>query len=226
MTQPNAFAAAAQAASAGAQQSAPQSNPLPFNTDNPFGAPSEFKGGSFTPTPPMEALQGRSCIFVPRTFDPAAPDPFNPGNTRKQWTADLYVLDGGELRFWYKQKADPNANPPRPAADVEQVVPEVTPTNPYVSLGCWVSQAAIVPKLTGVSEKRQFLACTITRGAQKADRDKGVTDQAVRDAHAAWVSRGKSGPEPKSLWLAEDLTPEQMQRAVEWWNAAKDTIKL
>lgn len=221
----SAFAAAAQAA-AGTAQSAPQSNPLPFNGDDPFASPSDFKGGAFTPTPSMEALQGRTCVFIPRTFNPAAADPFNPGQTRKQWTADLYVLDGGELRFWYKQKADLSAVPPRQEAQVEHIVPEVTPATPFEVPQMWVSQAAIVPKLTGVSEKRQFLVCTIVRGAQKAQRDKGATDASVRAEHDAWVARGKAGPEPKSLWLAEDLSAEQMGRVREWWAGAKDTVKL
>lgn len=197
-------------------------NPLPFNGENPFGAPSDFKGGVFTPTPPMETLQGRTCVFIPRSFNPEAADPFNPGKTRKQWTVDLYVLDGGELRFWYKQKGQDGAAP----TDVEQVVTDLSPDSPYTVLGMWVSQAAIVPKLSGVADNRQFLICTIERGAQKADRDKGATDASVREAHAAWVARGKTGPEPKSLWLAADLNAEQVAKVHQWWAGAKDSIKL
>lgn len=223
----NAFAeAAARVAQQAPQQSAPTTNPLPFNADNPFASPSEFKGGAFTPTPPMESLIGRTLVYIPRTFDPAAKDPFNAGATRKQWTVDLYVLDGGELRFWYTRKGNPNANPPTQTEQVEQVFENCTPATPYVVQGMWVSQAAIVPKLTGASDKRQLLIGTVIRGAQKAQIDQGMTDASVRDQHAAWVARGKQGPEPKSLWLLNDVPAEKMPLVHEWWNLHKDSVKL
>lgn len=226
MTESNPFAQAAAQAGQQAATSAPQTNPLPFNTDSPFAKPSDMKGGIFVPTPPMEALQGRTCVFIPRTFNPNAQDPFNPGQTRKQWEADLYVLDGGVLRFWYKQKGNPNATPPIPEGLVEHVTEELTPERPYIVPKMWVSQAAIVPKLTGASEARQFLVCTIERGAQRAQREKGATDASVRAEHQAWIDRGKQGPEPKSLWLAADLNAEQMQTVMKWWSVAKDSIQL
>lgn len=223
----NAFAqAAAQAAQAPAAQSAPVSNPLPFNTDDPFARPSEFQGGVFTPNPPMESLIGRTLVYIPRTFDPAAKDPFNPGQTRRQWTADLYVIDGGELRFWYTRKGNPNAVPPTQTEQVEQVWPQCTAATPYAVKGMWVSQAAIVPKLTGASDKRQILIGTIVRGAQRAQTEQGLTDATVREMHAAWVARGKNGPEPKSLWLLNDVPAENMPTVMEWWSLHKDSIKL
>lgn len=226
MTVPNAFAAAAAQAGQQAQQSAPQTNPLPFNTDSPFAKPSDFKGGTFTPTPPMEALVGRTLVYIPRTFDPAAKDPFNDGATRKQWTVDLYVVDGGELRFWYTRKGNPNAVPPTQTEQVEQVFPNCTPTTPYVVIGMWVSQAAIVGKLTAASNNRQILIGTPVMGAQKKQIDQGMTDASVRETHAQWVARGKTGPEPKFLWLLADVAPEQMSAVQAWWEAHKDTIKL
>lgn len=207
-----------------------QVNPLPFDTANLFGSPSELGGGgSFTPTPPMEFLVGKTLVYIPRSFDPAARNPLATGTenaTREQWTCDLYVVGGGELRFYYEQKADLNAVPPRPAATVEQVHENCSPQTPYVVTNCWVAQAAFVSKLTRVSARRQFLVCTPIRGAMKAQRNAGMTDESVREAHAAWVARGKPGSEPKFVWLPADVAPDAMASVVEWWNIHGSTIKL
>jgi hypothetical protein len=220
----------AEAASKAAQPaSTPQSNPLPFNKENLFGSPSENKGGGmFVPTPPYEALIGRTLVYVPRTFDENAKDPFDPDGvkTRKLWTCDLYVVDGGRLSFWYKQKADLQATPPRPAAQVEHVVEDVSPQTPFFVPGFWVAQAAIVPKISAVAEKRQWLVGTPVRGAQKAQQKDGATDESVRQEHQAWVDRGKQGPEPKFLWLIEDASSEGMARVHEWYGIHGDSIKL
>jgi hypothetical protein len=228
VTQPSAFAAAAAQMSQQAAPSAPVSNPLPFNEADLFAKPSDFKGGAFTPTPPMEALIGRTCVYIPRTFDAAAKDPFDPTGqkTRKQWTVDLYVIDGGELRFWYQKKGDQNATPPTQPATVEMVFPECSPATPYVSLHQWVSQAAIVSKLTAASEKRQILIGSPIMGAQKAQLDQGATDASVREQYAQWVANGKPGKEPKFLWLLSDVTAEGMARVQEWYGLHKDSLKL
>lgn len=218
----NAFAAAAAQASTPASN--PTTNPLPFNTDNPFGAPSEQKGGVFTPTPGMEYLAGRTLVYIPRTFDANAKDPFDPSGTktRKQWTCDLYVIDGGDLRFWYTKKDQDGAAP----EVVEHVHENTSPATPYVVLGQWVSQAAFVGKLSAVAEKRQILVCQVVRGAQKAQRDKGMTDEKVQEAYAAWVARGKMGEAPKFVWVPVDATAEGMANASEWYRLHKDSIKL
>lgn len=221
----SAFAAAAQAAAQSAPAaSAPETNPLPFNRDNPFAKPSDFKGGAFTPTPPMESLVGRTCVYIPRTFDPSAKDPHNEGQTRKQWTVDLYVVTGGELRFWYEKKGNPNAVPPTKAEQVEQVWENCTPETPYTVERMWVSQAAIVTKLTAASNARQFLIGSPIMGAQRSQIEKGQTDASVREAYAQWVARGKNGTAPKFLWLLADV--EDMAPVMAWYDAHKDTLKL
>lgn len=221
-------AAAAMNQQAAPAQSAPQSNPLPFNADSPFAKPSDFKGGSFTPTPPMESLIGRTCVYIPRTFDPAAPVPASfgaaAGATRKQWTVDLYVIDGGELRFWYDRKGDPNANPPTKTETVEQVWEACTPATPYAVTGMWAAQAALVGKLTAASNARQILIGTPNRGAMKAQIDKGETDASVREQHAQWVARGKAGAEPRFVWLLADVP--DMAPVMAWYELHKDSIKL
>lgn len=230
VTVPSAFEQAAIAAgnvqTAQPAAAGPVRNAMPVDQSNPFANPTDFGGGAFTPTPTMDVLVGRTLVYIPRSFDPAAKDPFNVGQTRKQWTADLYVIDGGELRFWYKQKGNLNAVPPTQDTTVEQVVENVTPQTPYVCLGTWVSQAAFVPKLTGAADRGQILIGTPVRGAQKAQRDKGATDESVRQDYAGWLARGKSGPEPKYLWLLNDVTPEGMANVQTWWAAHKDSIKL
>jgi hypothetical protein len=206
-----------------------QANPLPFNTADLFGSPSDFGGGTFTPTAPLESLVGRTLVYIPRVHNPAAPNPFatDASNaTRPQWSADLYVVDGGELRFFYEQKADPNATPPRLAGTVEYVHENASPQTPYTVLNAWVSQSAFVTKLTRASERRQFLVGTPVRGAQKKQRDAGMTDESVRQAHAAWVARNKQGSEPKFVWLLADVAPEGMASVMQWWEAHKDSIKI
>lgn len=207
-----------------APASAPTSNPLPFNRENPFGAPSENKGGAFVPTPPMEVLVGRTLVYIPRTFNPTAKDPFDTTGqkTRKQWTADLYVIDGGELRFWYEKKGRDGA----PDETVEQVYENASPETPYACDDIWVSQSAFVGKLSAVAEKRQLLVCTVTRGARKDQRDKGKTDEMIRADFDAWVARGKTGPEVKFVWLPVDVSGEAMARVQEWYSIHRDSIKL
>lgn len=221
----SAFAAAAQAAQpATSPAAAPTTNPLPFNANNPFANASNFGGsGNFTPAPPLDALVGRTVIYIPRAFNPAAPDPFNPGGTRAQWTADLYVLTGGRLSFWHKQKGDPNATPPTQDTQVERVQEDVSPTNPYVSLGTLVSQASFVRKLQGASDARQFLVASPFRGAMKAQRERGMTDAQVQAEHAAWITANKAYAEPKFVWLLGD---GDMDAALAWWAVASGNVKL
>ena len=210
------------AQSAAPAASSPTSNPLPFNKENLFGNPSEHVGGSFDPSPPLEALVGRTLVYIPRTFDPAAKDPNNEGKTRKLWTADLFVIDGGDFRFWYTKKGRDGA----PDEAVEHIHEGTSPANPYVCTGTWVPQAALITKLSYFAEKRQLCVCTITRGALKKDRDKGKTDEALRAEYDAWVARGKTGPEVKFVWLPVDLSAEAMGRVHEWYSIHQDSIKL
>lgn len=204
---------------------------MPIDTSNPFASPSDLGGGgTFTPTPGVESLVGRTLVYIPRTFDPAAPVPAAfgaaPGATRKQWTADLYVLDGGELRFWYKQKGDTQATPPVPESTVEKVVENVTPENPYVCLNTWVAQAAFVGKLSAAADRGQLLIGSPIRGAMKAQADKGMKDADVQAEYDAWIARGKQGNSPRFVWLLADVTPEGMKNVQTWWGLNKDTIKL
>lgn len=205
-----------------APASAPTSNPLPFNKENLFGAPSEHKGRAFVPTPPMDALVGRTLVYIPRTFDPAARDPFNENATRKQWTADLFVIDGGDLKFWHVKKGQNGA----PNETVEQIHEDTSPATPYECPNIWVSQAAFVGQLSYFAERRQFMVTTVTRGAQKKQRDAGKTDEAVRADFDAWVARGKAGPEVKFVWLPVDVSGEAKVRVQEWYSIHQDSIKL
>lgn len=228
----NAFQAAAEkAAQTVPAASGPQRNAMPIDTNDPFASPSDLGGGgAFTPTPGVESLVGRTVVYIPRTFDPAAPVPAAfgaaPGATRKQWTADLYVIDGGELRFWYKQKGDAQATPPTQDATVEKVVEDVSPANPYVCLNTWVAQAAFVGKLTGAADAGKMLIGTPIRGAMKAQIDKGATDASVQAEYQAWLDRGKQGNSPRFVWLLADVTPDGMKNVQAWWAANKDSIKL
>jgi hypothetical protein len=224
-------AAAAQASQSAPAASAPVRNAMPIDASNPFAQSSELGGGggTFAPTPSVENLVGRTVVYIPRTFDANALVPASfgapAGATRKQWTADLYILDGGELRFWYTKKGDPKATPPTQDATVEHVVENVTPEDPYVCLNTWVAQAAFVGKLSAAADRGQILIGSPIRGAMKAQREKGMTDEQVQADFDAWLARGKPG-NFQFVWLLADVTPDGMKNVQTWWATHKDSIKL
>ena len=215
------------AAQVGATATAPATNGAdPFTAagdmDDPFATSSDYRGGDFTPSAPIENLQGRLVVMIPRKLDPNAPDPNNPGKTREQYTVDLTVLTGGRLAYWYKQKADAERGIPEEMK--EYVVEDVSPANPFTILGYWVPQGAIIGKLKQAhANGRPYLGVPAMIPV-KADRDKGKTAAQVRAEVAAWIERGRQGARPRYTWVLEDPTPEQRAAAVQWWSANKANI--
>jgi len=164
------------------------------DADDPFATSSDYRGGDFTPAVPLENLQDRLVVMIPRKFDPEAPNSLKPGETREQYTVDLYVLSGGRLSYFYNVKANPERN--TPAETKEMIIDDVSPQTPFEIKGYWVPQGGIVGKLKQAhKEGRPYLGVPAMM-ATKADRERGKTSAQVRAEVAAWISRGRQGARP------------------------------
>jgi hypothetical protein len=191
---------------------------------DPFAVSTDYKGGDFTPAVPLDNLQDRLVVMIPRSLDPNAKDPFDPTGqkTREQYTVDLYVLSGGKLSYYYTQRAD--AEKGLPEETKEMIIEDISVTNPGVWRNYWVPQGAIIGKLKQAhANGRPFLG-VVAMIPTKADRARGVTAQQIREIVHAWVARNRQGARPQYTWVLEDPTPEQRATAVTWWQANKDTI--
>jgi hypothetical protein len=196
--------------------SAPAPDPFVGSADeeDPFATSSDYRG-SFSPSPPLDALTGRVLVMIPRSFDPEAKDPLNPGETREQYTIDLTVLTGGRMAWYYTAKGDAEKGTEDEVK--EFVVEDVSPATPYTNSNHWIPQGNIISKLKDThAAGRPFLGL-VARGPQKTDRDKGVTAAQIQKQYADWVGRGRQGPAPKFSWLMIDPTPEQRAVAIAWW---------
>ena len=188
---------------------------------DPFATSSDFKGGDFTPSPPLEALKGRVVIMIPRSLDKNAKDPNDPTGqkTREVYTVDLVVLSGGELRYHYNKSGNPEAANPadREPQVAEWVVSDVSLDAPFSIPRYWVPQGGIIGKLKQThTNGRPYLGVPAIAPV-KQDRDKGKTaEQVIREVDA-WVARGRAGARPRYLWTLEDPTPEQRAIALTWW---------
>lgn len=207
-------------AQAAVGSAAPDAFTASHDADDPFAVSTDYKGGDFTPAVPLDNLQGRLVIMIPRSLDANAKDPFDPEGkkTREQYTVDLHVLTGGELRYYYTQRAD--AEKGTPEETKEMVIPETPASWPNY----WVPQGAIIGKLKHAhANGRPFLG-VVAMIPTKADRARGVTAQQIREIVHAWVARNRQGARPQYTWVLEDPTPEQREVAKAWWATNKDTI--
>lgn len=193
--------------------------------DDPFATSADLRG-SYTPSPSLEALTGRLAVMIPRSFDPEAPNPLKPGETREVYTVDLYVLTGGPLSYVTKRKGDPEASDSALRADRYETFDagSATPNSPLVFKGYWVPQGAIVGALKKTHGRGAPYLGVVGMGPTKTQRDKGVTAAQVRAEHSQWIALGKPGEGPKFAWTLDVPTPEQRETAVAWWSAARGTI--
>lgn len=237
--------AAAQVASAGAAATgsgagtAPASNAHaqadPFvsahDTDDPFATSSDFRGGDYTPSPPIETLRGRLVAMFPREFKADAENPFwdgkDPeGRTRELYTVDLYVLDGGPLKFPYKRKGNPEAADPSAREDqyLEWDGGDPSPETPFAITRFWVPQGNLIGKLKQTHAKGAPLLGVIDLVPQKAGRDKGETAAKIRAEYDAWIGRNRVGTGPRIAWALDDPAPERRALAVKFWGLHKASI--
>ena len=103
------YAAPAQPA-APVQMMAPGGAPQPVLMDPSVGG---------EPGPSIAELDGRCCLFVPRTIRRNQPDKYNPGQFKDEIITDIVVLDGANLYYG----AAPKASPPRPQPTHVTAVP-------------------------------------------------------------------------------------------------------
>lgn len=190
--------------------------------DDPFATNSDFRG-DFTPSPTLEVLQGRLVVMIPRSLDPEAKDPNNPGKTREVFTVDLTVLDGGPLEYTFKRKADPEKGTPETWEKYD--AGNVTPDSPFTVEGFWVPQGVLIGKLKKAHASGAPFLGVVSMGPTKDQRDRGVTAAQVREAYASWVAAGKPGNSPKFAWSLEDPDATRRAAAVAWWGRVRSTIK-
>jgi hypothetical protein len=204
---------------------APSEDPFvsAHDSDDPFATSEDFRGGPFTPSPPIELLRGRLVAMFPRSFDPSADDPFNEGKKREMYTVDLYVLDGGPLSFEYKVRGDAEKGTEDTYENFDAGTPSAA--EPFVIKGHWVPQGNLIGKLKGSHRKGAPFLGVLEIGAQAPDRKKGKTDAQVRAEQDAWVKRGKVGNGPRYSWTADVPTPERRKLAIEFWAAHKAEIE-
>lgn len=227
---PFAAVAAQQAATTPPATAAPADDPFvsAHDSDDPFATSDDFRGGPFTPSPPIELLRGRLVAMFPRKFDPTADNPFkderDPSTfTREMYTVDLYVLDGGPLSFEYKVRGDAEKG----TEDKYETHDAGTPSalEPFVIKGHWVPQGNLIGKLKGSHRKGAPFLGVLEIGAQAPDRKKGKTDAQIRAEQDAWVKRGKVGNGPRYSWTADVPAAERRKVAIDFWAAHKAEIE-
>lgn len=194
----------------------------PADMDDPFATSSDYRGGDYTPSPTLEALQGRLVVMIPRVLDPNAKDPNNPGDTREQYTVDLTVLDGGRLTYFYNVKGDPEKGTQDETK--EWVVEDISGDKPFTVTGYWVPQGGVIGKLKKAHKDGRPYLGVPGMVPTKADRDRGVTAAQVRQNVAAWVARNRQGARPRYTWTLEDPDTTQRGIAVAWWKANRESI--
>lgn len=190
--------------------------------DDPFATPEDVKsGGSFTPSPFLDALPGRLVAMVPRAYDPEAKkraDRIESGGkeTEEKYTVDMVVLDGGPFTFYTTQKIKlDNGSFSDERETVEIRVEEL----PALYTGVWRTEGRIVGKLKKVDgTRRPILLGRVRRVPQAPDAKKGITAEQVEKKYAEWEARGKNGPRPKFSWDidVENLTDADRDLARTW----------
>lgn len=204
--------------------------PDPFGAttvdEDPFATADDVKGGTFTPSPPLEALDGKLVIMVPRKFVDDAPVPeqwkkAGGATIRDRYTVDLVVLGAGEFTFQYMAKVD---------GKEEREEQSHTVTLPALFTGKWVHESAIIGQLRKVDgTSRPLLRGILRRGPQADDRRAGKTFADVEAAFAAWMRNPRPNQTPKFSWQVDvdGVTAEQAAAALTWYrNAVQNGFTL
>jgi hypothetical protein len=194
-----------------------------MDEDDPFADADTAKagGGSFTPRPALEDLEGRLLAMIPRELDKESktPDIYvqkGASPTREQYTVDMALLDGGPLTFTYKEKVTKGNT--TTVEDKEFTVDAL----PFLWTGVWRNESAIIGQLKKVDgTAKPILLGRLVRGPQARDRKAGKTIADVADAFAAWRKNPK-GMMPAFSWQIDtEITAADSQLAREWWAQAR-----
>jgi hypothetical protein len=191
--------------------------------DDPFADADTAKagGGSFTPRPVLEDLEGRLLAMVPRELDKESPTPQvyvdkGASPTREQFTVDMVLLDGGPLTFTYKEKVTKGNT--TTVEDKEFTVEEL----PFTWTNAWRNESAIVGQLKKVfGTPKPILLGRLVKGPQAKDRKAGATIADVAAAFETW-RKNPRGAVPAFSWQIDtEITPADQLLAREWWASAK-----
>lgn len=196
--------------------------------DDPFATAEDTKsGGTFEPSPFFDALAGRLVALIPRKFEPEAKkraDRVEAGgsDTEERYTADMVVLDGGPITFWYNAKVE--------GQETREPTEKTVADLPHLFPGTWRTEGKVIGRLKKVDgAARPILLGRVLRVPQADDARKGVTAAAIGERYAAWEKRGKNGPKPKFSWdvVPDVLTEADKALALAWYRAAvADGFKL
>jgi hypothetical protein len=196
--------------------------------NDPFATSEDVKsGGVFVPRPPIDVLEGRTIVVVPRSFDPEAKvsDYLQSKGfpaVREEWTVDLVILDGGKMEYEYRSKVQGKEN------EFEAKIMTVEEF-PFTVPNFRVSWANIIGSLNKLDKSpRPFGVGRIRAGYSAKEMRNGKTYEDFAAELAAWEAKVKADPRkagerPKAKWHFEllDTNPDAMAKARAWWNVAR-----
>lgn len=195
---------------------------------DPFASPEDVKSsGSFVPRPPIDVLEGRTVVIVPRSFDAEAKvseylrTNFNLPETREEWTVDLVILNGGTLEYTYRSKVQGTES------EFEDKIMTVDEF-PFMVPGFKVSWANIIGTVNKLSKLPNPMGIGQIRGGYSAkEMRSGKTFEDFAAEMTAWEEKVKKNPKtagdrPKAKWhfvLSSD--PADKALALAWWKQAR-----
>jgi hypothetical protein len=197
------------------------------NADDPFAASEDIKtGGVYVPRPPVEILEGRLIVMVPRSFDKEAKvsdylqEKGFPA-VREEWTIDLVVLNGAPMEYTYRSKKDGTEN------EYEEKTMKVD-TFPFLVPGFKVSWANIIGSLNKLASSPKPFGLGHIRGGYSAkEMRNGKTFDMFADEMKTWEDKVRTSPrsageKPRAKWhfvISDDAADRAL--ALSWWNVAK-----
>jgi hypothetical protein len=197
------------------------------NEEDPFAGADEAnaRGGTFVPWPPIDAIEGRLIVLVPRKHDKEAEvseflqRTYNLPKTREEWRADLVVLDGGDLKFTYRAKVE-GTDPVR-FDEKEHFVAAVD--LPYVTPNWRITWGNILGTLNRIhGGPKPFALGRIRAGYSVAEMRNGKTYEDFAKELAAFYAKPQGKKQPKPTWHFEtDDSPAAKAPALAWWKAAR-----
>ena len=194
---------------------------------DPFANPEDVKSsGIFVPRPPIDSLEGRTVVIVPRSFDPEAKvseylqKKYGMGPTQEEWTTDLIVLNGGTLEYTYQSKVQGTEDEFEEKTMIVDEFPFMVPKFKVT----WANVKGTMAKLNALPNPMgigQFRA-----GYSAKEMRNGKTFEGFAAELAAWEDKVRKNPKtagerPKAKWhfvLSSD--PADKALALAWWRQA------
>lgn len=163
---------------------------------NPFADPSLGGAGGGLK---IRDLEGRTVVMIPTAYDPTAkgiPTRDNPNPTQEQITADVFVLDGGPVRY---------------GSNLQQGTPDLYEVaTPYYATGVLVSNVNIV----------RALKPHVGGGIVLGRIERGITKQ--QGNSRPWNLSPLTDTMPEHVQRQQGVTPDQVARDRQARQAAAD----